>query len=74
MNHAQWTVLVEETVRDIDHRISRGDLPRHVLTFDDAAEHAATPFTCFDSLANSDRSNVIAGVDEVLRVRAGGVY
>ncbi|MGJ0117924.1 hypothetical protein ACQ7HM_01855 [Williamsia sp. MIQD14] len=74
MDCAKWTDLVERTVRDIDARILRGELPHHVLTFDDAAKCAAAPFTCIDSLSGEDRQRVVAGVDEVLRIRAGGVW
>jgi hypothetical protein len=74
MNHGQWTEMVERVVSEIDDRIKHGELPGHILTFDDAAAHSTQPFGCVDQLCNVDRGNVIAGVDEVLRIRAGGVH
>ena len=74
MNRERWTELVEGTVTEIDDRIRRGDLPHHVVAFEDVMKHATAPFTCLDALSNVDRGNVVAGVDEVLRIRAGGVY
>lgn len=74
MTYAQWTEMVEWIVRDIDGRIGRGDLPPDILIFQDAVSRSIEPFGCVDSLGNADRGNVIAGVDEVLRIRAGGDY
>ncbi|MCX6469637.1 MAG: hypothetical protein NTW76_10025 [Corynebacteriales bacterium] len=74
MTYAHWTETVARIIGDIDDRIRRGDLPADILTFEDAVAHSAEPFACVDALSAVDRGTVIAGVDEVLRIRAGGVY
>ncbi|WP_328858786.1 hypothetical protein OG579_08550 [Williamsia herbipolensis] len=61
-------------IGDIDDRIRRGDLPADILTFEDAVSRSTEQFACVDVLSDVDRDAVIAGVDEVLRIRAGGVY
>ena len=74
MTYAHWPEMVERIVRDIDGRIARGDLPQDILIFQDAVSSSIEPFGCVDTLGNADRGDVIAGVDEVLRIRAGGDY
>lgn len=57
----------------IDDRMRAGSIPTDALTFADVSEHATEPFGDIAVLDEFDRDHVVRRVDEVLRIRAGGV-
>lgn len=62
-----------EIIGSIDDRMRAGVVPTDALTFADVTKHATEPFGSIAALDEFDRDHVIRRVDEVLRIRAGGV-
>ncbi len=74
MNQHDVEIRVEELVETIDAHMLRGEIPKDAMTFEEVCKHAAMPVGNLRGLTDLDRERVIGRVDEVLRIRAGGVY
>ncbi len=71
MQYEQTEGVVGEVISDIDRLIRRGVLPGHVMSVADVRGRVEIPV--LTQLGDRDHDHVVGRVDEILRLRAGGV-
>lgn len=74
MEHHHVEHHAAQVVAAIDDLMRRSVVPKDALTVSDVCKHATEPVGNLSTMGEMDRHHVVARVDEVLRIRAGGVY